>query len=80
MKVYLLLFRAQEFVAHNILLARMIQLEAIKAPEYSLNILVAHHSNISVYVTCSNKGKTLSLCVLRSHVRGVRVELHLFLW
>jgi len=32
-KVYLLLFRAQEFATHNILLARMIQLEAIKVPE-----------------------------------------------
>lgn len=79
-KVYLLLFGAQEFAAHNILLARMIQLEAIKAPEYSLNILVAHHSNISVYVRCSNKGKTLSLCMPRSYVRGVGVELYLFLW
>jgi hypothetical protein len=62
-KVYLLLLKAQEFATHNILLARMIQLEAIKAPEYSLNVLVAQHSNISEYVRCSNKGKTLSLCV-----------------
>jgi hypothetical protein len=53
-KVHLLLFRAQEFAAHNILHARMIQLEAVSAPEYCLNILVAHHSNISVYVTCCN--------------------------
>jgi len=32
-KVYLLLFRAQEFATHSILLAGLIQLEAIKAPE-----------------------------------------------
>ena len=56
-KVYLLLFRAQEFATHNILLARMIQLEAIKAPEYSLNILIAYHSVVTFTVFGNTKTK-----------------------